>query len=56
MTDTVADLGAEVATEQGRTERFWRDMTGALTLRPPASSPLAGDVARLQEMLPWIRP
>jgi hypothetical protein len=54
MTDTVADLGAEVAAEQGRAERFWRDMTGALTLRPPVSSPLAGDVARLQEMLPWF--
>jgi hypothetical protein len=29
-------------------------MTGALTLLPPVSSLLAGDVARLQEMLPWF--
>jgi len=29
-------------------------MTGALTLRSPVSSPLAGDVARLQEILPWF--
>jgi cellobiose phosphorylase len=45
---------ADFAAEQGRAERFWRDMTGALTLHPPARSPLAGDVARLQEMLPWF--
>jgi 1,2-beta-oligoglucan phosphorylase len=54
MMEPVADLAAEVAAEQGRAERFWHDMTGALTLLPPASSPLAGDVARLQEMLPWF--
>jgi 1,2-beta-oligoglucan phosphorylase len=54
MTEPVADFATEVAAEQGRAERFWRDMTGALTLLPPASSPLAGDVARLQEMLPWF--
>jgi 1,2-beta-oligoglucan phosphorylase len=47
---TIADLTAE----QGKAERFWHDMTGALTLLPPARSPLAGDVARLQEMLPWF--
>src|SRR5207247_3124744 len=54
MTETVAGLAAEGAAEQGRAERFWRAMTGALTLLPPVSSPLAGDVARLQEMLPWF--
>jgi cellobiose phosphorylase len=54
VTSTVADLTTEVAAEQGRIERFWRDMTGALALLPPASSPLAGDVARLQEILPWF--
>jgi len=53
-TEATADFATEVAVEQGRAERFWRDMTGALTLLPPASSPLAGDVARLQEMLPWF--
>jgi cellobiose phosphorylase len=45
---------ADFAAEQGRAEQFWRDMTGALTLHPPARSPLVGDVARLQEMLPWF--
>jgi 1,2-beta-oligoglucan phosphorylase len=54
VTETVADLATEVAAEQGRAERFWRDMTGTLTLIPPRSSALAGDVARLQEMLPWF--
>ncbi|HEY7495490.1 MAG TPA: hypothetical protein VIH59_30840, partial [Candidatus Tectomicrobia bacterium] len=54
MPETVADLTTEVAAEQGRAERFWRHMTGALTLLPPAGSPLAGDVARLQEILPWF--
>src|SRR5919197_3832613 len=53
-TEMVTDFAAEIAAEQGRAERFWRDMTGALTLLPPASSPLASDVARLQEMLPWF--
>jgi 1,2-beta-oligoglucan phosphorylase len=51
---TVADLTAEIATEQGKAERFWHDMTGALTLLPPARSPLAGEVACLQEILPWF--
>jgi cellobiose phosphorylase len=54
MTEMVAGLTPEVTTEQDRAERFWRNMTGALTLFPPVSSPLAGDVARLQEMLPWF--
>jgi len=50
----IADLTAEVTAEQGKAERFWHDMTGALTLLPPARSPLAGEVARLQEILPWF--
>jgi 1,2-beta-oligoglucan phosphorylase len=50
VTSPVADL----TTEQDRAERFWRGRTGALTLLPPANSPLAGDVARLQEILPWF--
>jgi 1,2-beta-oligoglucan phosphorylase len=54
MTGTVSSLTTELAAEQGRAERFWRDMTGALSLLPPASSPLGGDVARLQEILPWL--
>src|SRR5215510_12182440 len=31
--EPVADFAAEVAAEQSRAERFWHDMTGALTLR-----------------------
>jgi cellobiose phosphorylase len=54
ITETGAGLTPEVATEQDRAERFWRHMTGALTLLPPASSPLAGEVARLREILPWF--
>jgi 1,2-beta-oligoglucan phosphorylase len=54
MTGMVSSLTTELAAEQGRAERFWRDMTGALSLLPPASSPLGGDVARLQEILPWL--
>jgi len=54
VTAPVADLTTEVVAEQGRAEQFWRDRTGALTLLPPGRSPLAGEVARLQEMLPWF--
>ena len=42
------------AAEQPRIERFWRDMAGARKLTPVVQSPLAGDVARLQEILPWF--
>jgi cellobiose phosphorylase len=54
MTGTVVEPTTAAAAEQGQAERFWRDMTAALTLLPPASSRLAGDVARLQEILPWL--
>jgi hypothetical protein len=43
---------AEVTAEQGKAERFWHGMKGALTLFPPARSLLAGDVPRLQESCP----
>jgi cellobiose phosphorylase len=45
---------ADLSAEREQAERFWRDRTGRLTLLPPAGSPLAGDVARLQEILPWL--
>jgi 1,2-beta-oligoglucan phosphorylase len=45
---------ADLTIEQDRAEQFWRGRTGMLTLLPPASRPLAGDVARLQEILPWL--
>lgn len=54
VTSPVADRTTEVAAEQSEAERFWHDLTGALKLIPPAHSPLAGDVARLQEILPWF--
>jgi cellobiose phosphorylase len=45
--------GERVATESA-VEQFWRELSGALDLRPPAHSPLAADVARVQEILPWF--
>jgi len=54
MPEPVAALPTAMAAEQGKAEQFWRDSTGALTLIPPDHSPLAGEVARLQEMLPWF--
>lgn len=54
VTGAISDRTNETTTEQGQAERFWREMTGALALLPPASSPLAGDVARFQEILPWL--
>jgi cellobiose phosphorylase len=35
-------------------DAYWRDMTAALRVHPPAASPLAGDAARLGEILPWF--
>jgi 1,2-beta-oligoglucan phosphorylase len=35
-------------------ERYWREVTMGLRLRPPVGSPLAGDAARLAEILPWF--
>jgi cellobiose phosphorylase len=46
--------GVDLTTEQNMAERFWRSRTGTLTLLPPASGALAGDVAPLQEILPWF--
>jgi 1,2-beta-oligoglucan phosphorylase len=54
VTRPVADLTTEVAAEQNSADQFWRDMTGGLELLPPASGPLAGEVTRLQEILPWF--
>ncbi|MEW6037616.1 MAG: hypothetical protein AB1648_05130 [Pseudomonadota bacterium] len=34
--------------------QYWRDMTAALRVHPPAGSPLAGDIRRIQEILPWF--
>jgi cellobiose phosphorylase len=36
------------------TERYWSEMTTGLRLHPPVGSPLAGDTARLAEILPWF--
>jgi cellobiose phosphorylase len=35
-------------------ERFWKAATGLRELCAPAGSPLAADVARLREILPWF--
>jgi 1,2-beta-oligoglucan phosphorylase len=53
-TARVTSPGADLTTEQEKVAQFWRGRTGMLTLLPPARSPLAGDVARLQEILPWF--
>jgi cellobiose phosphorylase len=34
--------------------RYWSDVAGGLRVQPPTASPLAGDVARLAELLPWL--
>jgi cellobiose phosphorylase len=33
---------------------FWDDMRGVRAVHPPASSPLAAEVARIAEILPWF--
>jgi 1,2-beta-oligoglucan phosphorylase len=33
---------------------YWRDITAALRLHPPAGSPLAAEAARLGEVLAWL--
>jgi len=33
---------------------FWDGMSSAVRLRPPADSPLAGEVSRLDTVLPWF--
>lgn len=35
-------------------DSYWNEMTAALRVHPPAGSPLAEDVARLAEILPWL--
>ncbi len=42
------------ADEAKDANRYWFDMAGGLKVHPPAGSPLAGDVARLAEILPWF--
>ena len=43
------------AESKGMTEeRYWSEMTLGLRLHPPVGSPLAGDAARLAEILPWF--
>jgi 1,2-beta-oligoglucan phosphorylase len=45
---------ADRATDAERSGQFWRDMSGPLQLLPVAASPLASEVAQLQEILPWF--
>lgn len=45
---------ARTASPAAASERFWNELTGPVALAAPSSSPLAADVARLQEILPWF--
>jgi cellobiose phosphorylase len=45
-------LGSESGSEKA--DDFWRGMTAGLCLAAPARSRLAGDAARLAEILPWF--
>jgi cellobiose phosphorylase len=47
-------VGVDRDADHERSDRFWRDMSGPLQLLPVAASPLASDVAHLQEILPWF--
>src|SRR5262249_17520768 len=42
------------AGEEMTAERYWSEVTTGLRLHPPVGSPLAGDAARLAEILPWF--
>lgn len=42
------------ATARQDADDYWRRMAAGLRLHPPTDSPLAGDAARLAEILPWF--
>jgi cellobiose phosphorylase len=46
------EAAANGAPDQRKTDRFWQSMTGPLTLHAP-SNDAAGEVGRIQEILPW---
>jgi cellobiose phosphorylase len=37
-----------------KTDRYWREMSLGLRIHPPPNCPMAGDAARLGEILPWF--
>ncbi|AAU92126.1 conserved hypothetical protein [Methylococcus capsulatus str. Bath] len=45
---------AAPATAEAGADRYWREMTAALRVCPPAGSALGGDIERLREILPWF--
>jgi cellobiose phosphorylase len=45
---------AKRAADQQHSDAFWRAMTGPLRLQPVAGTPLAADIAHIQEILPWF--
>lgn len=48
-------IAEEKATaDRPTTERFWNDITAALSVTPPAESPAADAAARIAEILPWF--
>ena len=50
-----SDAGeSDPAADLERRAHFWRDVSGPLRLLPVADSPLASDVAQLQDILPWL--
>ncbi len=55
VASATSDSGdSDRATDRERSEHFWRDMSGPLRLLPVAASPLASDIERLQDILPWF--
>ena len=49
-----ADLAEEGEPNDVAQPQFWDSMTNAVRLRPPAGSPLADEVSRLDAVLPWF--
>jgi 1,2-beta-oligoglucan phosphorylase len=48
-----AETAAEWASDQSKTDQFWKGAVGGLTLHAP-SSDSARDAGRIQEILPWL--
>jgi cellobiose phosphorylase len=45
---------SDLAADLEHSEHFWREMSGPLRLLPVAASPLASDIERLQDIVPWF--
>jgi cellobiose phosphorylase len=51
---SLGEAGASAAWGSAESDRYWREMTGVLTLAAPSESPLAEDMNGLREILPWF--